>query len=68
MKNEPGSPHRVPRRDDLLQTLHLCLRGERVLTTRLRQELAARGLDLEAFAASAPAGRRPPFDTAGPLS
>jgi hypothetical protein len=58
MINEPGSSPRGPHRDDLVQTLHLCLQGERVLTAGLRRELAARGLDLEAFASSGPEGRR----------
>jgi hypothetical protein len=39
-----------PERDDLLAALHLCLRGERVFTSALRREIAARGVDLEALA------------------
>ena len=39
-----------PGRDDLLATLHLCLRGERVFTSELRREIAARGVDLESLA------------------
>jgi len=49
---ETIAPALGPSRDELLHTLHLCLRGERVLTARLRREVAARGLDLEALARS----------------
>ena len=43
-----------PKRDDFLDTLHLCLQGERVFTADLRREIAARGFDLESLALSAP--------------
>jgi hypothetical protein len=41
-------------RDELLRTLHLCLQGERVFTSDLRREIAARGVDLESLALSVP--------------
>jgi hypothetical protein len=43
-----------PGRDDLLEALRLCFQGERVFTSDLRQEISARGLDLESLASSEP--------------
>jgi hypothetical protein len=51
------------RHDDLLAAVHLCLRGERVFTSDLRREIAARGVDLESLALAvhpAPAGLQAP--------
>jgi hypothetical protein len=48
-----------PGRDELLHALHLCLQGERVFTSELRREIAARGVDLESLARKvAPAATR----------
>jgi hypothetical protein len=62
MIREAGYPHlrihdnllagAFPGRDGLLDAFRLCLEGERVLTSDLRQELAVRGLDLETLALS----------------
>jgi hypothetical protein len=49
----PGRRSSAP----LRQALLLCLQGERVLSTELRRELAARGLDLETFARALEAPR-----------
>lgn len=43
-------PFAGPGRDELLHALHLCLQGERVFTSDLRREIAARGVDLESLA------------------